>query len=127
MISQQLVRFGIIGVIASAIHTGCVIVQVERFHLAPLMANVFAFCIAFVASYTGHRYWTFAAQRTTGFALGRYLLVALTGFALNEALFYFFLRVYHLYYLFALLLVLFIVPGITFVLSKVWAFRESYA
>jgi putative flippase GtrA len=119
----QLIRFGIVGSCAAAVNMLIVIWLVENFYLNPLLANIFAFLIAFNISYIGHRHWSFAntklRHRTS---IPRFLLVAISSFILNEGLFYLFLNLFHWYYILALLLALLIVPIFTFVTSKFWAF-----
>ena len=58
----RLMRFGIIGLAAAAIHYWTVVVLVELAGVAPLHANVGGFAVAFWCSYFGHRHWTFADQ-----------------------------------------------------------------
>lgn len=116
--------FGLIGVLAAVVHFLTVIVLVGSIRLVPLLANVFAFLVAFVVSYYGHGRFTFAsATRRESGALRRFFLVAVFSFVLNESLFYGFLTFTRWHYAVSLFLVLLIVPPITFGLSKWWAFR----
>jgi putative flippase GtrA len=92
--------------------------------MPPLYANIFAFIAAFNVSYLGHRYWTFGKSSSRHVtAVTRFLGVAVLSFMLNEFLFFLFLRFTSLPYLFAIFIVLVIVTPITFVLSRIWAFR----
>jgi putative flippase GtrA len=121
----QLIRFGIVGSCAAAVNILIVIWSVQNFGVQPLLANIFAFLVAFNISYIGHRYWSFAnatLQHRT--SVPRFLLIAVTSFALNEGLFYIFLSLLDWYYVWALLLTLLIVPLFTFVFSKIWAFKD---
>lgn len=119
----QLSRFGTVGIIAASIHFTTVVLLVQTFFLAPLVANVFGFLVSFQVSYWGHRLWTFqntvALHRDT---LPKLLLVQVLNFSANETLFYIFLSL-HLPYPLALLFVLTILPGFTFVSSKLWVFK----
>jgi putative flippase GtrA len=122
---MQLIRFGIVGACAASVNMLIVACLVEKFNVYPLIANIFAFAIAFNFSYVGHRYWSFAGTMVKHkSALPRFLLIAIISFILNEGLFYVFLRLFALYYLIALLLVLLIVPFFTFFCSKLWAFKK---
>lgn len=122
-IGRQLGAFLATGSCAAATHWGCVLLLVEGAGLAPLRANVAGFALAFLVSYGGHRRWTFA---TTGLAhrvaLPRFLLVAAAGLGLNQWLFALLLATTPLPYPLALLLVLAAVAGVTFLLSRHWAF-----
>jgi putative flippase GtrA len=118
----QLMRFGVVGVAAMVVHW-LVAVALVRLGLAPLIANVLAFAVAFNVSYWGHRRWTFAATTAHGTTVRRFFAVALGSFALNEFLYYLLLRFTRLDYQTALALVLVAVAGLTFVLSRYWAFK----
>lgn len=120
----QLMRFGIVGVSAAAVHFSVVVFLVQvGLVKQPLVANVFGFMLAFQVSYSGHRFWTFRGTTVTHkTAWAKLLLVSASGFCANEGLFYLFLTVAGLPYPLALFIVLAIMPIITFTLSKFWVF-----
>jgi len=119
---MQLMRFGIIGSLAAFINFSIVILLVELLGWHPLSANAIAFFIAFQVSYSGHRYWTFRNTTTQHrVAFPKLLIVQIIDFFANEGLFYFFLSM-HLPYPLALLIVLMILPILTFTVSKFWIF-----
>lgn len=126
----RVVRFGIVGISAAVVHYLVVIGLVEWGHVAPLLANVGGFVVAFWVSYFGHRHWTFfdaVATHTDGNhpSFLRFLLVAVLGFIMNEVQFYLLLRYFGLPYYFALALVVLTVAVLTYVLSRLWAFRKA--
>lgn len=119
----QLCRFGIVGLVAAAIHFCVVIFLVQRFSFLPLSANVFGFLMGFQMSYWGHRVWTFNdTEALHRVALPKLLLVQCLSFAANETLFYIFLAL-SLPYPIALIIVLTVLPLFTFASSKLWVFR----
>lgn len=119
----QLCRFGVVGVLAAIVHFSIVVLLVQNADLAPLIANIFGFIIAFQVSYWGHRLWTFNGTITLHrVAIAKLFFVQVVNFVLNESLFYLFLIV-GLPYPIALLIVLAILPVFTFALSKLWVFR----
>lgn len=124
----QLLRFVVVGCTAALVHWGVVKLAVEQAGLRPLLANVLGWSIAFGVSYGGHRRWTFSAtrgQRSSRSALPRFLLVSATGFLLNEAAYATALQWPGVRYDLALAVVLVLVAGFTFVMSRWWAFRAS--
>ena len=123
----RLMRFGIIGAAAAAIHYWCVILLVELGGMAPLHANICAFAIAFWCSYFGHRHWTFADRRGNSALASflRFLATALLGFILNQWLFYLLLTHLRLPYFISLAIVMLIVAASTYLLSRLWAFRAE--
>jgi putative flippase GtrA len=122
---QQIIRFGCIGSAAAAVHIGVVALLVP-FGLHPLLANIVGFVTAFNVSYFGHRFWTFGNRTTLSHknSATRFWAIAVTSFAINETLFFLFLRYTALPYLVALFLVLIMVTPITFILSRSWAFAK---
>lgn len=119
----QIFRFGVVGVIAAAVHFNIVVFLVQNFLLDPLVANALAFLISFQMSYWGHRLWTFGGTLTLHrVALPKLLFVQLVNFAANETLFYIFLAC-NIPYPIALIIVLTILPIFTFLSSKLWIFR----
>lgn len=122
---QQLFRFGCIGAAAAALHMGVVALLVPL-GLHPLLANIAGFVTAFNVSYLGHRFWSFGNRTTLSHkrSVMRFWVIAVTSFAINEALFFLFLHYTTLPYLAALFLVLILVTPITFILSRVWAFAK---
>ena len=94
--------------------------------VAPLIANIGGFLVAFCVSYTGQRYLTFkAADIPHRRALPRYFLVSVSSFGLNEALFYLLLTYTPIPPQIALAIVLLSVAAGTFVMSRRWAFARQ--
>lgn len=117
----QLSRFGGVGCTALVVHW-CIVLCLVPVGFRPLIANIIAFFIAFQFSYFGHQYWTFKGSSANYKTQLRFFIVALSGFLLNQSLFWVFLNFTNLSYQVALLLVLFIVAINSFVFSKFWAF-----
>lgn len=124
----QGLQFIAVGGAAAATHLLVAVLLVQGLAMAPLIANVLAFLVAFVVSYSGHAALTFAAHQTpTRRALPRYFLVACCSFALNEALYAIALHQLHWHYAWSLVAVLLLVAVVTFVAAKFWAFSRGAA
>ena len=107
-----------------ATHLACVWVLVAGVGLAPLVANVLAFAVAFVVSYRGHARLTFHAAGARGWpSLWRFLAVASSAFTANELLYWLALERLHWHYFWGQAGILLLVAAGTFVCSKFWAFR----
>lgn len=121
----RVLRFGAVGLLAAAVHYWVVIGLVELLQIAPLKANVGGFSVAFWFSYIGHRHWTFAdhSPASAGSSFMRFLATALLGFFLNQFLFYLLLQHVRLPYFISLAIVVVVVAVMTYVLSRLWAFR----
>lgn len=118
----QIMRFGIVGVIASLVHFSCVVFFVQLLHWLPLVANIVGFSIGVQVSYWGHRTFTFRdSDASHRVAYPRLVMLQTGNFIANEGLFSLFLSL-HLPYQVALLIVLAIMPIFTFMISRAWVF-----
>ncbi|GAC1377514.1 MAG: GtrA family protein [Aquirhabdus sp.] len=121
----QLMRFGVIGVIAAVTHY-CIAIFLTNNQVAAAWANLVAFVIAFWVSYFGHRYFSFDAgdishQQT----LPRFILVAVFGFILNESLLLLMLHFTKISIALGLPFIIIITAIFTFILSRQFAFDTS--
>lgn len=119
----QLLRFGTVGLLATAIHATVYWYLTARFNIGALLATVAGFCAAFSVSFLGHRYWTFA-HNSSGFSasLLRFLLTSLLGLCSNAYIAWLLVDRMHLPANTALLGVVFLTPLLVFVLSRFWVF-----
>lgn len=124
-------KFGIVGLLATGVHVGTYVGTVALFGLSPLLANLAGFCIGVIVSYSGHSRWTFrdaSAENGNGIgALGKFVIIAISGLLLNTALVYLLTDVLKLHYLYAAIPMVTLVPALTFAFAKYWAFAERKA
>lgn len=121
-------RFIVIGCAAAAVHLAVVRWLVGAQWLQPAAANVLGWLVAFIVSFSGHFYWTFAQQGTMlRQALPRFFLLSAAGFAVNELAYVLALRFVPWRYDVLLACVLVGVAVGTFVFSKLWAFKAKPA
>ncbi len=123
MILRQAVRFGLIGIVATLVH---MVVGAGLIALSwpPLLANVAAFCVAFLVSFGGHFWYSFAGHSATIMgSLKRFLPVALLGFGVNQSLLALLTLTGMLPATPALMLSTGVAAVGTFILSRLWAFR----
>jgi putative flippase GtrA len=119
----QLVRFGCVGVVASAVHFAVGTLLVPQ-GIAAEAANVAGFLAAFHFSYLGHGHWTFRGARQPQ-SYRRMFLLALAGFSANEAVYCLGLHHSSSDYRLLLVIVLALQAVATFVLSRIWVFRSA--
>ena len=123
-LSHRLIFYTGIGATSAIVHILIVLNLVTYVQLNPLIANVFAFLIAFNISFLGHKYLTFSGlQDQKELSLPHFFLVAASAGLLNEALYFLLLRFTQLNYLIALILVLGLVAVYSYLLSRFWACR----
>lgn len=109
---------------ASVAHVVVALTLIEIARVPVLTANGLAFLVAVVVSYVGNHSWTFRREGRHERHLPRFLTIALIGLALNQGIVFGLVTIAGLSYLVGILAVIAIVPVISFVLSRSWAFIE---
>ena len=126
---KQMAKFASVGAIATLVHALVYASLGALPSVSPWMANLLAFMVAFIFSFVGHFLWTFRdstgdqpIHQSARYSL-RFLTVALIGLLLNAFSVWLVVDIWELNYLMALVPMVFVVPVMTFGLSKLWAFR----
>lgn len=122
--AAQGLTFAAIGVAATLVHLAVAMTASEVLGLVPLLANFAGYACAVSVSYLGHARLTFGTPARDGRQFLRFATVSLLGLATSQAIVYGLADVAGLPFGLALAPALIIVPAMTFVLSKVWAFRR---
>lgn len=117
-------RFGVVGVCATALHIGVVWSLLTFTTMPALLANLVAFLCAFGLSFTGNYIWTFSNPGSAGKAMRRFFLISLTAFLINSTLLATILASGWLSPRLAAVASASVVPGITFLASRFWGFRQ---
>lgn len=124
-LAKQIAWFIAVGCAAAATHWSVAVASVEGFGLPPLGANAVGWLIAFVVSFYGHYRLTFRHAATSWIvAARRFFLVSAGGFALNEAAYAWLLHATPLPYDVLLAIILLGLAVLTFLASRLWAFRR---
>ena len=119
------VWFVLVGGVAALTHLAVFVWLSQVSALWPEVSNALGFGVAFVVSFVGHRWLSFA-DAGTGLlqSLWRFGATALAGFACNEAVFVLLHRLVGWPGLPALIAALIVAALQTFVLGRFWAFRR---
>jgi len=118
-------RFIGVGSIATLIHALILWGAVEQVGIAPKWATLLGFALAFLVSYFGHFFFTFQSTQPHRRALPGFFISAVTGAALNVAIFLIAMDGLAASYWTAFAWTILIVPGVTYGLSKWLAFGDS--
>jgi putative flippase GtrA len=119
---RDVLVFGVIGVVNTLLHSGMVVLLVERAHVSPVPANVAGFALANTASFYANSYLTFRRQPTLAL-YWKFLLVSMGSLALTVLLSGF-AEMMHWHYLIGLAMVLLCGPVLTYLLHKSFTFRK---
>ena len=120
---RSLLAFGLVGLTSTLVHVSVGLSLVGAGLADPLTANFLAFCVAFGVSYVGHRRWSFASKAAHRRSLPRFLAVALFALALNQAIVWVLVKEAGISYARTLIILVTLVPALTYLLSRFWAFR----
>lgn len=126
-LATQIGWFLIVGCAAAATHWAIAVACVAWGGLAPLLANVIGWLVAFGVSFTGHYRLTFRTQHAPlGRAACRFFALSALGFAVNEASYAVLLQATRIRYDILLAMILIGIAGLTFILGRFWAFRHTH-
>lgn len=124
--TRRFAQFVVVGTTAAAVHFAVVWGAVDGIGLAPLVANVLGWAVAFGVSFAGHHRLTFADQQAPlARSARRFLLLSAIGFGVNESAYALLLGLGGLGYRSALAAVLVGVAAFTYWLGRHWAFLGS--
>ena len=125
-LTNRIVRYGVAGLVATAIYFAAVVLLVEGAHVAPVRAAVVATMIVIVSSYVVNRVFVFETNRSHTSAFARFVAASLLGIVLNGGLMHLATRVLGWPYIAGAALATAVVPPLNFIVNYFWAFRATY-
>jgi len=127
-VAREIVWFIIVGCAAAMTHWLVVVGCVRTVSMAPPIAHVVGWLVAFLVSFSGHYRLTFKSQqKSLPIALRRFFFVSASGFAVNELAYSYLLHVTSIRYDLLLAIILVAIAVLTFIVSRWWAFRHKPA
>lgn len=79
----EIVKYGVIGVVNTAITIAIIFSLIYWCGVSALSANAIGYAVGFCCSYTLNRVWTFRSQAEVGRSVGKYVVAALFAYAMN--------------------------------------------
>jgi len=119
----EILRFGVVGCLATGTHLGVFFVVYRGLHLHPTLATTIAFACAVGVSYTMNRRWTFRATGNHVRQLPRFLAIAVGCAVLNASIMHVGVEVFNWSPTVCLGIIMLTLPGLSFGLQKRWGFR----
>lgn len=123
-LSPQFLKFSGIGGGSTGIQYVMLIVMVQRFHVAAILASCIAFVTSTVMSYILNRRYTFKTDRSHSSTLWQYFAIYLVGCGINASVMWVGMHVFLLYYLIAQVLASMTVVSWTYNSCRLWAFKN---
>ena len=120
------VRFGLVGLCATAAYAGIGLGLVSGLGLPALPGNALAFALSFAVSYLGQSLWTFRICKGHARSLPRFALVQALGLGLNSCIVWLAMLSGANYPL-AMLLAILICPPLVYMMCRIWVFGQPDA
>ena len=120
----QLIKFGIVGVIAACVDVGVLVTLKELMHIDVLLASMASFCISVTTNYFLSMSFVFKSKsesKIKEFII--FVFLSIGGLCLNQLILWIGVRFTSVYYLIVKLFAMIIVPIYNFITRKI--FLES--
>lgn len=121
-VATQAARFLVVGGLATAVHIVTALGLHHFARMAPHPSNLVAFLVACCVSYFGNWLWTFGSVSDHGYALPRFLIVAISGFCVNQLVVFLIVDILHHPFWIAIIPAVAVVPAVTFWLNRTRVF-----
>lgn len=119
-------RYGLVGLLASAVHFGIGVFLHEKIGLVPFVAHAFGFFGGLFTAYTGHYYYSFKDTQKHSSRFPKFVITALVSLVLHQSGVYVMVNRFEFDYSFQALPILLVsVPLVSFLMSKFWVFADQ--
>ncbi|WP_028563868.1 GtrA family protein [Paenibacillus pinihumi] len=127
ILQSPLIKYGIVGLIGTALHFALLVILVEWGGLHPIAGSALGFIAVLVVSYILNSKWTFtdASGQIRLRQFIKYTIVSCSGLLLNTAVMYAAVELAHLPYLLGQCIITVLVPLHNYILNRRWTFRPD--
>lgn len=117
----QLIKFGLVGVVAAFVDVGVLVVLKEFLHVDVLFASAISFCVSVTINYILSMSFVFKGKKQSKFReFIVFVLLSVGGLCLNQLILWIGVKFTSVYYLIVKLLAMVIVPIYNFITRKVF-------
>lgn len=120
---QQIIKFGIVGVLAAVIDFGLLAILTEFLGIHYLLSAAISFTVATVFNYIASMKYVFDSRYEKGHKhqeLFIFVVLSLIGLGLNQVFMWFFVEITALHYIIAKVLATILVMAWNFISRKIW-------
>jgi putative flippase GtrA len=121
----RLVRFLLIGGIATAVYVSAALMAVEWAGRSPMVSSTVGFCASFAVSYLGHFHFTFAVPGRYRDYVVRFAVSSLASFLISTLAMWLSTKLLELDYRIALIAVAIIIPVCSYLINRFWVFLDQ--
>lgn len=120
----QIIKFGIVGIIATFVDVGVLVALKELLHVDVLVSSAISFCVSVAVNYILSMTFVFKSKNQDKIReIIVFVLLSVGGLCLNQLILWIGIKLTSVYYLIAKLFALVIVPVYNFITRKI--FLES--
>jgi putative flippase GtrA len=124
-LAQRVIRYGLAGLLATAVYSGSLVALVELFGVPAVGAAVSATLIVMLTSYVVNRAWVFDSSRRHSSSFPRFAAATGLSIALNAALMHVAVTLLGWPYGAGVVITTAIVPPVNFAVNYLWSFRAE--
>ena len=123
----MIVRYVISGGTSAAVNLSTISLLYYVFHMYYILASIIAFMVAFFFSLVLHKFWTFGDRSMDGVhrQAGKYLANSLLGLAINTAILFVCVDIFHLYVYVGQIIAGILTASVTFFISRDYIFNQT--
>lgn len=121
---SQFLRYAIVGLIGTGLHTSILVLLVENFSLNPLFSTSTGFIASFIVSYCLNYKWTFRSQLGHFGVLIRYFAVSISGLVLNLLIMFTIVNILKSWYIIGQIISIIVIPISNYLLNSRWSFKD---
>ena len=126
--SREIVReggsFALVGLAATAVHALVALAARDLGHTGAIASTVSGYVCAVGVSYLGNARFTFGRPALHGPQFVRFLIISLAGLGANLGITWLLVERLGWPFKAALAVIVVVIPAMSFVFSKIWAFRD---
>ncbi len=118
---KQIIRFGIVGVIAFLIDYSLLYIFTEFIHIHYLISSIMSFTISLIFNYIASIYWVFDVQKKQTYKeIMIFVILSVIGLGINQLVMYVMTDLWKIYYMLSKLVATAIVMVWNFVTRKIF-------
>lgn len=118
---KQFVKYSLVGLIGTFLQSMTLVLLVENYDFYPLVGSLIGFVFSLMFSFFINAIWTFRSAKKASYFY-KYFIVSLFGLGINLFIMFLLVNVLDIWYIWAQLIIIIVVPCINFILNRYWAF-----
>lgn len=122
---KKLLKFGLIGILNTAITIGSYAVFVYMFNMNFIIANIIAYILGMINSYFWNKNWVFEVKESNMFTYVKFIVVNVGMLGFNSLGLYILVSNFHMNKMISQIIVVGASLFLNFILTKTWTFRSN--